>query len=45
MDDFHPPPGSDSKGITVPACKDRGKVELVVAGGSNTESLRCIDLA
>ena len=45
MDEFDPLPGSDSRGITVPACKDRGKVELDVTGGSNTESPGCIDSA
>ena len=45
MDDFHPPPSNDSRGIMVPACKDRGEVELDVAGGSNAESPGCIDPA
>ena len=48
MDDFRPPLVGDSRGRTVPACnhvKDRGKVELDVVGGSNTESPGCIDLA
>ena len=45
MNDFHPPPDSDSRGITIPTCKDRGEVELDVASGSNAENSGCIDPA
>ena len=48
MDDFCPPPGGDSRGKAVHACnhaKDRDKIELNVASGSNTETPGCIDLA
>ena len=48
MNDFHPPLSGDSEGRTVPTCnqaKDRGKVGLDIANGSNAETPGYIGLA
>ena len=48
MGDFHSPLSGDSRGKVVHTCshaRDRGRVELDVADGSNAVTLGCTDLA